>query len=151
MKPLLKFLALAAILTAAACSPSPPEPAKHRMGADFSPNVYWLPNVTAVAGNNATITVFDSTLGYPNVQRVMVSGYYDQAVTVLYRIKNSGSSTWRTANGSGSGDAVTASTVFVTDYFMLGPSNQIQVVTGGTGPTTSETSVGLVYERTLGM
>jgi hypothetical protein len=113
-------------------------------------SVVWAPPLAAVTGNNATITVYDTTAGsagYGQPQRLVVSSFFDQVVTVLVRVKHAGSSSWRTVNGSG--DATTASTVFVKDYMVEAPNVQIQVVTGGTGPTTSEIDVGVVPVRGL--
>lgn len=148
-------LAIIAALACGGCAHSDPAPvAHHKRGAlttSAGSVASWGPPLATVTGNNATVTVFDTTASsvYRNVERVTISCFFDQAVTVLYQVRHAGSSTWRTMNGNGAGDAVTASTGTVIDYLILGYDSRIQVVTGGTGPSTSELDIGLVYARPL--
>lgn len=144
------LLAAALALGCAAQSPSAPRARMASALSDGGPQ--WLASLPAVTGNSATIVLFDSTVTHgPVPQRFMVTAFVDQPITILYRTKAIGSSTWRTLNNGGAGDVVAASTSFVTDYFVLGPYSQIEAVTGSTGPTVAEVGVGLVFERTLGM
>ncbi len=114
----------------------------------------WVGPLNPVTGNAATIIVFDNTSGSQyrsGIDRVVLSIYVDQAVTVNYQVKLPGSSTWRTLNGSGSGDAVAASTLTVLDFTVLAYNSRITVVTGVTGPTTAEVGIGLIQDRSLAM
>lgn len=150
----LRLLAVgAALVVGCAHDAQVAPPLPHRVGSSVSDSgPQWLATLPVVTGNNATIVLFDSTVMHGlQVQRIMVTAFYDQQVTILYRTKAIGSSTWRTLNNGGAGDVVPASTPFVTDYFALGPYSQIEAVTGSTGPTVNETGIGLVFERTLGM
>lgn len=156
MRSLRTFLVLAALLTAS-CATSPAGPAPvhgggHKMGSSQTPS-NWLSPLNNVTGNNATIVVFDNTVvtGHKDADRVTVSCFFDQAVTILYQVKLPGSSTWRTVNGNGSGDAVSASTFTSIDYLMLAYNSRIEVVTGGTGPSVAEVQIGVVYDRPLAM
>jgi hypothetical protein len=111
----------------------------------------WEDALVAVTGNVATCVVFDTTTStrMKDVERVVVGIYVDQAVTILHQVRHRGSSTWRTVNGAG--DAITASTGTTKEYPRKGFDDRIAVVTGGTGPTVAELSIGLVFERPIGM
>lgn len=120
--------------------------------------VSWvLAGLPAITGNNQTIPVYDTTGGdtvraqQKALQHILVSCRFDQAVTVLYQIKRTGSSSWRTMNNGGAGDVVGANTDFVRDYAILGPDSKVVIVTGATGPSTGELDVGLIFERPLGL
>jgi hypothetical protein len=160
--PRLLFLLIALTTISAGCHPgdnTPPQTAGSpvrfaSMGAGV--DVTWLPNPPVVSGNTATIVAFDTTKGdtlrgaMPSLQRVAVSGVFDQIVTVKFQIKHRLSTTWRTVNGSGSGDATTGNVEFYGDYLVKGSDCRVQIVTGGTGPTLAEYDVGLIYNRQLG-
>lgn len=106
-----------------------------------------------VTGNNATVVIFDTStdsgakyLTNSGAERLLVSMFFDQAVTVNYQARIRGSSTWRTVNGDGSGDSVSASTFTAIDFRIMAADTRITVVTGGTGPTTSEIDICPTYE-----
>lgn len=118
----------------------------------------WVPAAATVSGNNASVVVFSTTTSGDNVrglspglERVGIQCRFNQAVTVLYQTLAAGSTTWRTQNGSGSGDAVTANADFWFDYLVKGPDVRIVVVTGGTGPTTREVSIRVSNDRAPGV
>lgn len=117
--------------------------------------------ITTAPGNNATTVLWDSTLDfkgttlqkrrqYPNVSRATVRIYADQVVTMKANDLTAGSSTWRTYNNSGAGDATTANTWFERDVLFVGDDHQITVTAGATGPTVWECSVKLWPDRALG-
>jgi len=109
----------------------------------------WLgplnPIVGVDAGNNQTTVVFDTTVTSSHADRIVVSGFFNQAVTVLYRVQHKGSSTWRAANGAG--DAILANAQTAWEYLVQGLNSQVEIVAGATAPTTSELDIGLIYER----
>lgn len=116
------------------------------------------PVCPAVTGNNATVVVFTTTSQgdmqrgqYPGLQRVFARFRFDQATTVLYQTLDGNSTTWRTMNGSGSGDSLAANTDYAVDFLVLGPDVRVAVATGGTGPSTREESVQVFNDRALGM
>lgn len=145
--------AVAAIVGVAGCCGTSPPP-RPRVGSTLEPSRWLLP-LNTVTGNNATVIIFDTTNAGqnpgPSVDRIVISCYFDQAVTLQYQVRHRGSSTWRTVNGNGSGDTVSASTQTAIDFLILGYDSRVQVVTGGTGPSTAEVDIGLVYVRPLGM
>lgn len=111
----------------------------------------------AVAGNNATVVVFSTTSQgdnsrgqYPGLQRVLVHLRFNQATTVLYQTLVAGSTTWRTMNGGGAGDALAANTDYAVDFLVLGPDVRVAVSTGGSGPTTREEAVEVFNDRAVG-
>jgi hypothetical protein len=151
------MLAVSAALAVGSGCTEKPEPAR-RLGAVTSSNIQWLTSIPTITGNNATIKLFDTTggsnsnrKGFTHVQRILGSLRCDQAITLLYQVLRTGSTTWRTMNGSGSGDAITASTDTAIDYLVLGPDSRLEAVTGGTGPSSCEVDVGLYTDRTPGM
>lgn len=147
MKRLLVSIAAALFIAGCGTMTSPAHHAPVGIGGSGIPN-QWLPPANPVTGNSATIVVFDSTVTPTHADRVVVSCFFNQAVTVLYQVQHAGSATWRTTNGSGgSGDSVTASTQTYLDYQIQGANTRVEVVTGSTGPTTSEVDIGLMYER----
>ncbi len=109
-------------------------------------------------GASATAVIFDTTyglLGTPVAgtpgsyrrmpwatrwKRALVTIFADQAVTFLAKTLASGSTTWRTFNGSGSGETAVASTLFERDVYLMGDDWQLSITTG-TAPTTWEVSV----------
>lgn len=135
-----------ALLGLLALSCAAPSAAHHPVGIGGGgiPN-QWLGPLNPVTGNSATIVVFDTTVTPNHADRIMVTGFFNQAVTILYRVQHNGSSTWRTVNGSG--DAVTGSTQTQFEYVVQGLNSQVEIVTGSTGPTVAEVDIGLMYER----
>ncbi len=117
--------------------------------------------ITTAPGNNATTVLWDSTAdpgtgvtltrrrAWPNICRATVRIYADQIVTMKANDLTRGSSTWRTYNNSGSGDATTANTWFEKNILFVGDDHQITVTAGATGPTTWECSVKLWVDPTL--
>ena len=144
----MKYLLLVLALTLSCVTPTGSSPG--RVGSTVGGPVFRAP-LNPVTGNNATVTVFDTTVApvFPLPERLAVTCRFDQAVTILYQVERLGSSTWRTVNGSG--DAVTANTDFFIDYLVQGPNNRIQVVTGSTGPTVAEINVAPIYDRPLAL
>ena len=147
----LKFVLFLSLFLGA-CVANPPKPEPGRVGSSFGGPVFRAP-LNVVTGNSATITVFDSTVVpvFPLPERLVVSCRFDQNVTVLYEVQRLGSVTWRTVNGGGAGDVVTANQDTLFDYLVQGPNSRLQVVTGGTGPTTSEINIAPVYDRALAL
>lgn len=143
-------LALFLVLMFGCIEPAQAPVPEHRVGATTQQFTTCVPPLNPVTGNSATIVVYDTTAqqGFKS-DRVMVSCRYDQAVTILFQGKRFDSSTWRTLNGSG--DAVTANTDTLKDYLVQTANSRVEIVTGGTGPTTTvETDICLPYERSLG-
>ncbi len=111
-------------------------------------------------GASATATLWDSTAdtgtgvtlarrnAFNDVKRVLVSVFIDQAATFFVDHLVPGSTTWRTTNGSGSGEAITASTYFERDNLKMGPDMRLRIVTV-TNPTTWEVSIRLIHDRAL--
>jgi hypothetical protein len=149
---------LALVVSIGACCPCmapPPATPSHRVGGadpNTDPAIWQVPPV-AVTGNTATITIFDTGAvagKYLTLNRILFRGLYDQAVTVLYQVQTQGSTTWSTMNNAGAGDSVPANSPAFIDYLVQGPRSRVQVVTGATGPTVSETAYGLIYTATGG-
>jgi hypothetical protein len=122
-------------------------------GAEYR---YCLPTVPAVTGNNTSVLIFDTTAGgtvsgvYKFLQRVMVSGQFNQAVTMNYQVQHVGSATWVNAAGSTLGDAFAANTETEVDYLSQGVESRLSVATGGAGPTTQRVDVCLFFVRNVG-
>jgi hypothetical protein len=111
-------------------------------------------------GGSSTAVLWDSTyglLGTPvlntqgpyrraswanHYKRATVTIFADQIVTLFARTLASGSTSWRTYNGTGAGEATTASTFFERDIFLMGDDVQLYISTG-TVPTTWEVSIKL--------
>jgi hypothetical protein len=137
-----------------------PASAPHKFAAAGGPSGveyrYWQTNLPAITGNNATITLFDTTKGgtvlgaYAFLQRLMLTLQCDQAVTVTYQVQLSPSTTWMTAAGSNASTSFPASTVTEVDFLSQGQESRIQVVTGSTGPTTCADALALFFVRDLG-
>ena len=127
------------------------EPSPHRVGSSFGGPVWRGPLNPITSTASATAVVFDTTVTpiVPLPERLVVTCRFDQGVTILYQIQRIGSSTWRTMNGVG--DVVPANTDAIYDYLIQGPSSRIEVVNGGTGPSTPEFNVAPVYDRPLAM
>lgn len=116
--------------------------------------------ITTTPGGSATVVLFDTTAdigtgttltrrrAYPYIKRAIVRIYMDQAATFYHDSLTNGSTTWRTVNGSGSGESITASTLFERDCLFIGDDTRLRVVTG-TGPSTWEVSVRLTTDRAL--
>lgn len=147
----LLVLALACGACATTDQGSQPSPA-HRFGSVVSAN-QWRSPLNPVTGNSQTILIWDGTgmTSTQPIERVTVSCFFDQTVTILFQVRQIGSATWRTMNGNGSGEPCTANVGTAYDYLLLGPDNRIQAVTGGTGPSVSEVSIGLIFSRALAM
>jgi hypothetical protein len=118
-------------------------------------------------GNSGTAILFDSTymlLGTPvlntpgpyrgmarNLKRALVSIYVTaQNVTLIARTLAAGSTSWRTYNGTGAGETVTASTYFERDVLLIGDDFQLYIANGATGPTVWEVGIKLRTEPALG-
>lgn len=154
----LRLLPLLALFAAGcATAPVPVEP--HRIGATAY-DYEWVqaPNIPAISGNNSSITMWSMTGGraavtgtyLTTVNRAAISIRCNQAVTILYQVERvSGGSVFRTLNGSGSGDAVTANTDTYKEYLIEGPNSQLVVTTGSTGPTACEVDIGLFVDRSV--
>jgi hypothetical protein len=149
----MKHLAFVLLLTLGCTAPPKPvpeAPTPGRVGSTIGGPIFRAP-LNPVTGNNATIIVLDTTNVpiFPKPERLVVSCRFDQQVTILYQVQRLGSVTWRTVNGNGTGDVVSANTDTFIDYLVLGPNNRIEVVTGSTGPTVAEINIGPVYDRPL--
>lgn len=117
-------------------------------------------SINTVTGNNATITVFDSTMGgtvrgaYDFLQRIMVTANVDQTVTVNYDVQLGLSTTWVRAAGTNASMSFVGGTVTTGtsegDFLIQGNESRIQVVTGGTGPTATKPAIRLCFVRDLG-
>ncbi len=102
-------------------------------------------------GNNGTVTIYDEIVGTATAKqpgstenrRVTVTLYVDQAVTVKHNWSAHGLTTQRVANGSGSGDTITATTLTTKTYTLLPGRNQITITCGATAPTVWEVAVGV--------
>ena len=117
--------------------------------------------ITTTPAGSATVVLWDSTadpgLGttlarrraFPRIKRAVVRIYMDQAATFLAQDLAKNSTTWRTFNNSGSGDAITANTWFERDVLLVGDDHRLEVTTG-TVPTVWEVSVRLSEDRPLG-
>lgn len=81
---------------------------------------------------------------YKNVSRVQVGVYVDQALTFYVDWLDAISTTWRTVNGGGSGETVSASTYFFRDVARMGHDMRLRLVAGGTPPTTWEVTTVLI-------
>jgi hypothetical protein len=116
-----------------------------------------LPVVGGVSTHNivfSTTSAGDTNRGmYPGLQRIVVHYRGDQATTVFQQtLAPLPSTTWRTLNGSGSGDSVTANTDYAKDFLVLGPDVRVDILTGGTPPTGGgELAIEICNDRTLGM
>lgn len=118
------------------------------------------PGVTNTPAGSATVILWDSTAGasgttlvrrhgWPSLRRVVVSIFTDQAATFFADCITPNSSTWRTFNNGGAGEAVAANVLFQRDVFLFGADHRIRVVTG-TVPTVWEVSVRITEDRALG-
>lgn len=118
--------------------------------------------ISTIPAASSNITLFDTTAGhgtgttlrtrrgYPKVRRAIVRVYTDQAATFFAQSLTVGSTTWRTYNGSGSGEAITANTLFERDVLFIGDDTLLYIATG-TQATVWEVSVRLVEaDRSVG-
>ena len=152
--------------TAPGCVPHDgacPEPASpKKFGAPLVNGYQGVWNTTgfpAITAASTSYVVFsttsngDSTRGLsPGLERVALRCRFDQATTILYQtLAAKPATTWRTLNGSGSGDSLAASTDYAVDFLVLGPDVRLVVVTGATPPTTQEVSTRTSNDRELGM
>lgn len=75
-------------------------------------------------------------------KRALVTIMADQIVTLFARTLASGSTTWRTFNGGGSGEATTANVLFERDIYLMGDDVQLYIA-ATTAPTVWEVSIKL--------
>lgn len=127
---------------------------------DTKPLLISNARITAVPAGSATVILWDSTedpgLGttlarrraYPNLARATVRIYMDQAATFFADDLAKISTTWRTYNGSGSGEAIAANTWFERDVYLMGDDHRLRVLTA-TVPTVWEVSVKLWTDKPL--
>lgn len=161
-----RLLAFVPLLFVGACAAHPiavrevdPVTSSHIKAAAGGPGGveyrYWQTNLPAITGNSQTITVFDTTAGgtqsgvYNFLQRIMVTGNCDQAVTVNYQIQIRPSTTWSLAAGTNASYAFAAGSVSEVDDLVQGQESRIQIVTGATGPTTCPIAIALFFVRDL--
>lgn len=78
--------------------------------------------------------------GHP--KRALVTILADQIVTLFAQTLASGSTTWRTFNGGGAGEATTANVLFERDIYLMGDDVQLYIATT-TAPTVWEVSIKL--------
>jgi len=118
--------------------------------------------ITTVPAGSSTVTLFDTTAspdkgdtlsrrrGYRHVRRAIVRVFTDQAATFLAQSLTNNSTTWRTYNGTGAGEAISANTIFERDVLFIGDDTLLAITTG-TQPTVWEVSVRLVEgDRAVG-
>lgn len=161
-----RLLALISLFFLVACAAHPlavrevnPSSSSHIKAAAGGPGGveyrYWQTNLPAITGNSQTITAFDTTAGgtqsgkYDFLQRIMVTGNCDQAVTVNYQIQIRPSTTWSLAAGTNASYAFAAGSVSEVDDLVQGQESRIQIVTGSTGPTTCPIAIALFFVRDL--
>lgn len=115
--------------------------------------------ITTVPGASATVILFDTTdsttttpgtkrRGYSLIRRAVVTIETDQAATFYHSTCAASGSTWDVINGSGSGESITANTLFERDCLFIGDDTQLKVVTGS-APSVWRVSVRLVPDRAL--
>lgn len=75
-------------------------------------------------------------------KRALVTIYADQIVTLFAQMLAAGGTTWRTFNGSGSGEATAANVLFERDIYLMGDDVQLYIATT-TAPTVWEVSLKL--------
>lgn len=160
-------------------SPAGRAPGPQFVGAslgDTDQVIKWVPaaNLPTLTVASSTVILLDTSGGdtvrqrWTTAHRFLVSMRCDQPTTLLYQIKRTASSTWRTMNGyasgsgctsgcagggspgSGLGDTVPANCDAACDYLVLGPDSRLQVVTT-TAPSTCEVDVGYYPRREAGM
>lgn len=85
---------------------------------------------------------------FGHFKRALVTIFADQIVTLFAQALVSGSTTWRTFNGSGSGEATTANVLFERDVYLMGDDAQLYIATT-TAPTVWEVSVKLRGDAAL--
>jgi len=86
--------------------------------------------------------------GMSEIRRAIVALFVDQSCTFFVDQLAQNSSTFRTTNGGGSGESVSASTYFERDNLFMGDDTKLRVVTG-TAPTTWEVTIRLSPDRAL--
>lgn len=86
--------------------------------------------ITTIPGTLATVIFFDSTANpvtgvalfqrvtMPSIKRIRLRLFADQAIQVFVDGIGRNSTTWRTVNGGGAGEAALASTLFERDWFL---------------------------------
>jgi hypothetical protein len=109
-----------------------------------STTVLW--DSTADPGTGVTLA---RRRAWPSICRATVRIYADQVVTLKANDLSKNSTTWRTYNNSGAGDATTASTWFEKNILFVGDDHQITVTAGATPPTVWEVSVKLWTDPAL--
>jgi hypothetical protein len=118
--------------------------------------------ITTVPAGATNVVLFDTTANpgtgvtfyrrrnHNRVRRGIVRVYTDQAATFFAQSVAFNSTNWRTYNGSGAGEAITANTFFERDVLFVGDDTRLTITTG-TVPTVWEVSVRLVEgDRALG-
>lgn len=158
------ILATAIMMAVAGCSLTgypQAEPPPHKFGAANvnGQQCQWVFNLPTVAGVATDNIVFTTTAAgdsirntNPGIQRVFVHYRGDQVVTVKYQtLAPKPTTTWRTMNNAGAGDATTANVDYQKDFLALGPDSRIDILTGGAAPTGGgELSLEICNDRTLG-
>lgn len=99
-------------------------------------------------GAAATATIYETTSATTQPKRVRVACYIDAAATFYCKWKPRSGATWRTFNGTGSGESIAATTFFERDVLLMPGLNQITIVTGA-GPTVWEVDAELLYSSPL--
>jgi hypothetical protein len=108
-------------------------------------------------GGAADATLYEETAitlngrgqnGERGFSRIRVSAYLSHAATLYCAVKLPGSSTYRVWNGSGSGEAISATTYFQRDVLLQPGANKIYITTG-TVPTTWEVAAELIEDQAL--
>lgn len=115
---------------------------------------------STVPAGAATVILWDSTAdhatgvtlsirkGYPEIKRALVRVFMDQAATFFSDDLVLISSTWRTFNGGGAGEAIAANTWFERDVLLPAQDHRLRILTA-TVPTVWEVSVKLSPDRAL--
>lgn len=126
------------------------------MGMDAT-NCDTFPAPAPNPGLNGVAILYDTTKGSllrraqePFVRRGTVCVFADQIVTVKIQVLLPGSSTWRTYNGGGAGEATVANVLFARDALAIGADFRVIVETT-TAPTLWEAGFRLHNDRTPGM
>lgn len=85
---------------------------------------------------------------FGHAKRALVTIFADQIVTLFAQTLASGSTTWRTFNGSGAGQATTANVLSEWDIYLMGDDVQLYIATT-TAPTVWEVSLKLRADAAL--
>lgn len=115
--------------------------------------------ITTTPAGSATVILLDTTAlrtgttltdrrSFSMIKRALARIMMDQNATFFHDSLNVGSTTWRTINGSGSGQTITANTLFELDCLFIGDDTRLRVLTA-TVPTLWEVSVRMSTDRAL--